>query len=352
MATMLTLFFIAGAIVLIEAPNILKSQFKLFFLISLPLMLMQVVGISNWVQIFNTLYNIEDMYGNIIRPEFELMPLLFTSQSELIYTHYEEFYQYLSMQSRPPGLMHSSAMLSPFILFGAAIHLSNLNGNKIILSDYILMAVVVLSGSKLALLGYLIVSIQAYVLNNKIVRFRIIKMFTMLLLIIITYSILFPAPFAHNYGSEAFEVSFLARIADAVLDVSPDLMRFFVLAEILEKFPTLINRDQEIIGGLSGMAQLLKFSPLIFLILLFLVPWITRGVNRCKKLSSNVTRIPALMTTVIIIIPFATPLFKSPFYAFSVGLVCMPIMIGIFPRWHRHLSYIVKYKKINNFNFV
>jgi hypothetical protein len=93
-------------------------------------MVMQVAGVSEWLQAFNSLYAVGDLYGNVEYSKIHLLPLAFNSQDDLLVSYYDEFYEGLSMQARPPGLSHSSAMLSVFCLVCAALHLGELKDTR------------------------------------------------------------------------------------------------------------------------------------------------------------------------------------------------------------------------------
>lgn len=327
--SMFLLFSFAGVSLVLHAHQVLDSQAKMFFILSMPIMLMQIAGVTEWLQTFNTLYVVVGADGSIVRPDIRLLSLYFTSVDELRIESFAGYSQYLSMQSRPPGLTHSSAMLAVYILAGSALYLGRLKEKHVTLSDAILVCVVVFSGSKLVLIGFVMILLFAFLSNAALIRYRLIYILCVLVMMMLLYYIAFPASINHNYGAGAFEISFLARFVDAAIAIIPSLNNHPSIITIKNEYPTLLMNENIVVGSLSGIAVLLKFLPLALIIFFVMSPLVMKGFRICGRASPIRARTSKLMTLVVLVVPFATPLFTSPFYALCVGIALAPIAIGL-----------------------
>ena len=338
---MLMLFASAGASLILQAPQIVNTQAKIFFILSFPVMILQISGFSEWVQTFNTLYNITTSNGATVHPEFFLLSLFNTPVDSLIenygYGETSYYFKYLSMQSRPPGLTHSSAMLAVFILAGTALHLGRLRGKQVRFYDLVLVSVVVFSGAKLALLGFIAIVFQAILGASRKIRFRLISILCLLPIVLLLYSFIFPASKNHNFSPSAFEVSFLTRAIDAAVDVNPDLVEEPYVIDIMGRYPTLLNSDSIESGGLSGTVGLLTFLPFVLIIVFAISSVVAKGFRICNKFLPDRVKISKLMVLVLLVVPLASNMFNTPFYGLCIGITILPIIIGLSPRIRNHL---------------
>jgi len=341
---MLLLFLFSGVALILQVPHILNVQAKAFFILSLPIMLLQIAGAAEWLQIFNTLYVSIDPSGNRIRPEINLLPLLFTPDIVLRTDYTADFFNFLSMQSRPPGITHSSAMLAPLSLAGAAVYIGQFNDRRLRLTDFILVSVVVFAGSKLLLLCFMLIIFLSFLRKNRIIRTRLIYILCLLIIMLWIYYLTFPASIKHNYDMGAFTVSFAARFVDAAIVIIPSLKSNSYVLEIIHTYPTLLANVNNVAGSLSGIYQFVQFVPFALLFFLLLLRWIRKGFRMSMEINPSISNISKLMLLVVLIIPFATNLFTSPFYWLCVGVAISPIIIGMSGSPY----YYIKRKKGNN----
>ena len=110
------------------------------------------------------------------------------------------------MQSRPSGITHSSAMLAPLSLAGAAVYIGQFNDRRLRLTDFILVSVVVFAGSKLLLLCFMLIIFLSFLRKNRIIRTRLIYILCLLIIMLWIYYLTFPASIEHNYNMGAFTV--------------------------------------------------------------------------------------------------------------------------------------------------
>lgn len=338
-STML-LFVVAGVALHLKFPQVLQAQVRTFILLSLPVMFMQVVGVGDWTQMFNTLYITggDDVDSEIARPEVHLLPLLFSTEEDLLANRAADFFEFLSMQSRPPGLTHSSAMLAAFILAGTAVHLGRMRSKKLTWQDVLLACVAVMAGAKMALLGFLLLVIVAWCRADSPIRRRLATLMLVTGAALAMYIGMFPAVAQHNLGSGAFEVSFFTRAADAIVALAPNLVYLPELADVVSTYAAVLPGDREDVGGLSGLVTLIKVLPFALVGGLLALPWILRGFRHCRSLSITRCRTSELMLLVILIVPFATQLFGSQFYSLCIGVTIMPIALSLSTRLRTSLA--------------
>ena len=335
---MLLLFIFSGIALILQVPNVLVVQAKTFFILGLPIMLLQIAGAAEWLQIFNTLYVTADSSGVINQPEFNLLPLLFTPDIVLRTDYTVDFFQYLSMQSRPPGLTHSTAMLAVFILAGSAVYIGQLNDRRLRLTDVIFVSVVVFAGSKLSLLGFTLIIFLSFLRKRWIIRTRLISILCLLIMMLWIYYLTFPASLKHNYYIGAFAVSFLTRFVDSGLMIFPFLKSSPYLLEIMQSYPTLLMNVDIERGNLSGIYQLFQIIPFALLIFIVVLPKIRKGFRICMEISPSTSNVSKLMLLVIFIIPFATNVFTSPFYGICVGVAIAPLILGFSQRVNNYYT--------------
>lgn len=339
LVSMLMLFACAGVVLALRTPQLVYAQSRIFIAISLPIMFMQVAGVTEWLQVFNTLSSEIAPDGTVLRPEIQLLPLLLTPESELLTTRYWDFYQFLSMQSRPPGLTHSSAMLAVMILASAALHLGRMQGARVTVQDLVLVSVIVLSGAKLALLGFFALVFFAYVGYERVFRRRLLRVVGMLGMVLGVYALLFPVSVIHNFGPDAFRISFATRAVDALVATAPDMADLSALAGAINTYAVFAGHDREF-GRLSGLATLIVLGPFLAIAGLIALPWFIRGYRYCRLVSVASGRSALLMIVVVVLVPFATPLFDAPLYALCAGVAAMPLAVGLSKPLRKRLHYL------------
>ena len=158
------------------------------------------------------------------------------------------------------------------------------------------------------------------------------------------YYLTFPASIEHNYNMGAFTVSFAARFVDAAIVIIPSLKSNSYVLEIIHTYPTLLANVNNVSGSLSGIYQLVQFVPFALLFFLLVLRWIRKGFRMSMEINPSISNISKLMLLVVLIIPFATNLFTSPFYWLCVGVAISPIIIGMSGSHY----YYIKRKKGNN----
>ena len=185
-------------------------------------------------------------------------------------------------------------------------------------------------------------------------RMRYIKISITLMIALFAYALLFPASMKHNLAYGSFEVSFLLRAVDALLVVMPDIANNQTIIDFTSKHPQFFETGTKSFGGLSGIVSLIKILPLMIIGSLLILPFIMKTFRICDSISSDRAHIAYLMVFVLGIIPLATPLFNSPFYAFCVGIALMPLTLGISETIINRLKYAMEWRvrKKKHFKYI
>jgi len=304
-------------------------------------LILQVAGTAEWLHAFNTLYAVPGLNeGEIARPEIRMLPLLFMSLDDLQSTRMSDFEEFFNWQVRPPGLTHSNAMLGIFILAGLVIHFGRMNGKWMTHEDWLFVCVVVLCGSKLALLGFILLAFWLYLRTGAELRRRLQRIAMALVFVLLAYALLFPAAIQQNLAAGAFEASFFLRGVDAILRIMPDVaLRIPAVLDVINTYPVSFSDETSAAGGrLSGIATLVFGLPFVGIAALFGLPWIIKGTRYCRSLCPEGTRTAGLMVVVLIVTPLATPIFASQVYSLCAGIAFMPIACGFSAKLRRRLA--------------
>lgn len=308
-----------------HSPRLLRRQIIGFVILCIPFMFLQVMGASSFFQMFNTLYVNEVSPGVFERPDIKMLPLLFNSEPDLWYTDgYKEF---LSMQSRPPGLLHSSAMLAPVVLAGAFLSFTSLSKRSVSFVDIAVIIAVILTGAKMALYGYLVLLIIAVVKTERKTRRKIFTLIFILAFTLLAYSITFPDSFTHNHSFGAIQVSLGLRIIDVL-----QILGTSNASDIIDVVTFLSNANEssgsifEGGGGLSGLIYIIYSLPVVILMFIFTRPIFRKYYRDLSKLDPDSYIVMFLALAWSFLVLFATPLLGSAFYGLILGIGLSPLL--------------------------
>jgi hypothetical protein len=180
-------------------------------------MIGQVSGASEIFQIFNTLYLPNNNVDSFDYEEIKLFPTLFIDRSELLYSHYEVFVLNGSNQMRPSGLTHSNAMLSFLLLSLTAFRFGYAINKKCNIYDWIIIASLIMSGSKICQITFLVILALYYIIerksNESLQIKKSIKYLIIYLILMTLYAFSFPAAF-DNFDLDTIKYSGDYRLGD------------------------------------------------------------------------------------------------------------------------------------------
>jgi len=276
--TLTTIYALSGNYVLINYENNFESFMRRIILVSIPIMILQVIGISDWLHIFNTLRMYTDEYGDTRYLDSELMPMLFQDSHYLRAFYLEDFKTGLTSQIRPPGLFHSNAMNAIFILFAAAIFSNRRKELQKKLPYFFIILAAFLSGAKLAVFGVFILGHSLFIYCKEKNYLEYFKFLIEFFFIGYLYYIFFPAAVENNFNFDALLLSFGSRIADALIFLSQYLEFNLPKLEILDSFFNW-KEDFEGLGVLSNIGYLILVSPLIIVLVMLVYPIYHFGIK-------------------------------------------------------------------------
>jgi hypothetical protein len=308
-----------------HSPRLLRRQIIGFVILCIPFMFLQVMGASSIFQMFNTLYTNEVSPGVYERPELKMLPLLFKSEPDWWFIDgYKEF---LSMQSRPPGLLHSSAMLAPVVLSGAFLSFTSLSKRSVNCVDIAIIIAVVLTGAKMALYGYLFLLIIAGVKTERKTRRKILSMIFILAFTLLIYYIIFPDPFVHNHSLGAIQVSFGLRIID-VLQILGSSSATDIIDSVTFLSAANSSITESFVGGgqLSGLIYIIYAFPIMILAYIFLRPMFLKYYKELLNIDSNTYLLVFLALVWSFLVLLATPLLGNAFYGIILGMGLSPLL--------------------------
>jgi hypothetical protein len=308
-----------------HSPRLFRRQLIGFVILCIPFMFLQVMGASSYFQIFNTLYVYEVMPGVYGRPDIEMLPLLFHKEVDWWFIYgYQEF---LSQQSRPPGLLHSSAMLAPVVLAGAFLSFTSFSKRSISFVDIGIIIAVVLTGAKTAFYGYLILLILAAMKTERKIRRKIFTLIFTLALTLLAYSIIFPDPFAHNHSFGAIQVSLGLRLIDVL-----QILGSSSVSDIIDSVDFLSASNASVIdsfvggGQLSGMIYIIYAFPIIILAYMFLRPMFLKYYRELSNIDLKAYLLVFLALVWSFLVLLATPLLGNSFYGIILGIGLSPLL--------------------------
>ncbi len=313
-----------GALFAMNYLSLLNKQVKIFFILSLPIIIIQFLGISEFFHEWNSLFVKIDNFGEVQRDNFFVLEHFLLSRDALYDTYGIIYTENFAWQVRPPGLTHSSQVLSVWILFGWSFNLSYRKFSKIGLYDIFLIIITILSGSKIALFGSLILIVIAIFLGIKLSK----RIFYYYLFFLLLEFIFFPAAFMTNYSQSALEVSFLFRLVDAALYFFPEnFLDFEFIGDIYKLYPTIFNNENYQPGSFSGIVSLFKILPIIFVGIFFVWPLYVKILRWIRDTNKSCYYLSILILFSCLMAPFSGFFFSSQLYAFFCGIALLPLYL-------------------------
>ena len=317
-AALAIVFVIAGAVVYGTNPLFLRKQLVIFLALCIPIMLLQILGVSSffygWVTDYAHDPKIMATYeiGKFI--DIPLYPTLFVGINKLYY---------LIGQGRPAGLLYANNVLSIFVSITVGLNLAVTRMSRLSFSDVVVLVVVVLTMAKSTYIITALLYVTFFVFNVQGKRLLCFKSIILLTILSALYYWVFPGLFMANFSAEMFWLSMLHRLLDIVyfLDLE-NLGNFFYEQHRL--YGTNFNED----ATYSGLSIILKsnfVAPVLFLAVVILVQY----VNRLRKMRP-LPIMPYVVTLLVCVLTqFGTSYFAAPSFQFIAGLALFPLFKGL-----------------------
>jgi hypothetical protein len=242
-------FTIAGAWIYGRDPNFLHRQLVVFLGLCVPIMLLQILGVSSFVLGWSTAF-LDDQTVRISERDLgtfrdvPLYPTLLVAREDLIFS---------LAQGRPGGLMHANNIISIFVSIAVALNLVIPRSSRLRAGDLIITAAAVLAMSKMvfALQALLYVGVLLFApMERKVLT---LKLFFVFGIGFCLYYLLFPGLLQLNLSEEVFRVSFMLRLLGVLNAIGVESVGAFLFDQAL-----LIGRAYREDENYSDVAALLS----------------------------------------------------------------------------------------------
>lgn len=309
-----TLFFLAGGVLAMRRRERLYRQLRVYFLLTVPFMFLQVAGAGDWTLALNTETTaVGDSDVSVAR-----------STRRLLFVAPDPDVPLTIGQSRPSGLMHANNVLSLVILLALAIALGRLRRSPAGWSDALFVAAMVLAMAKIVMLGFVLMAAALVVIGSRYERRRVRRILVLTAALYGVYALLFPLLFFHHFNLYHVMYSFSIRINDflGTLDPNSPLVEF--LAPHMEDTPELIADEGT--ARLSGYAMLSGILPYLMVVAAIGSILYLRALAKVRRWSPEAATTSVLVLLIAVLFPAAVPYWRSPLYWFILGIGMMPMI--------------------------
>lgn len=308
--TTAALFCPAGAAVALQKKGLLYRQVLLFSLFSIPIMIVQIVGITEWAHFLRTdLHAVDTIL---------LFPTLFVAEEGVIVT---------ALQGRPAGLAYANNYLSIIIMFLMGLHFSNIKSKKLCRNDIIVCLVAVLSMAKIVFLTFLIVIVWLLLTGSALHRRRMGKVVILFAGLMSLYAFFFPGVFEFTTSLHHARNNFIIRASELLAlltgEGSPDII--FLERATGEVYMELLP------GYESGYAEMAGFLPYLSVLSLCLFPMYLKGLRKMRDYSLELKNMAVLVLLVLALCPLITSFFNGPVFWFFSGFGLLPFFFFLRP---------------------
>jgi hypothetical protein len=280
----------AGALVLLNHPGLVRRQFAVFCALSIPLMVLQMIGVP-WSQALRS---------DLDPPSlgYHQVPTLFVPAGKVVLS---------TLQLRPAGFLYANNAASIIAVFGLALHYARLpRPGRIDWSDVAILSFVVLLMSRLA---FVVLGLMWLfrLMSGADSRRHVLASFAILGLLMALYRAFFPGLFAANTSLYAFALDLELRVVELMLASGiPWLAR---LADMVPRewgggrFDPMqyLGTDTQ-----SGYALVLRAGWLALVALLAASPVLVAAARRFATLDAGVRRQVVAVGLTFVLVPAIT----------------------------------------------
>ena len=321
-ASLSIIFAVAGAIIYGRNPAFLHKQFMVYFALCIPIMLLQVLGVSQFVHGWNTDFA-HTGAGLLVSEvgtfkEIPLFPALFVGLDNLGHS---------IGQSRPVGLMYSNNPLSIFVSIFIALNLAIERTSRIRFSDIVATAMIVLTMAKLVFGVTIIIYLLFFVFGMGQKRILVLKLIVLLAIGLSFYYFLFPGLFINHFSEGMVMVSIMLRLGDfwraagfeMFSDTINELSFIYTPNTNLDIVKTTITGQ-----SYSSFAMLVK-SDMMILWLSMMILGFLLYLYRIRKIKIHIWRVYIVTLFVCIITQAAVPFYSTNAFQLILGFALFPL---------------------------
>ena len=319
-AALAIVFAVAGAMMYGRNPFLLHKQLVIYLAICIPIMLLQILGVSSLLMGWNMGY-LDDYDLGMTLDEFgtfrevPLYPTLFVGIDDLVYS---------VGQGRPVGLMYGSNPLSIFVSIAIAINLAIPRTSRIRFSDIVVTGAVVLTAGRLVYGTTILLYLWFLIFGVRERRLLVLKLIIVFAIVLLLYYILFPGLFIANFSKEMMMVSIMLRLVDLLRAVG--LYNFFdstgqLSALAFDYKPSFVYEVHE---GYSSVATLIR-SKLLIPSLFVIIAGSILYVYRVRNMISRPAMVYVVTLMACVLTQFGVPFVKAGSFQLIMGFALFPL---------------------------
>lgn len=306
------LFCVSGAVVAFRRPVLLYKQVMTIALVNLVFMVLQVVGVGAWTQLFTT-----HGEGNLTAP----VRTLFVPEIDL---------EYLLVQGRPAGLSYSNIVLALIIAFATVLHLS-LSKGKLWWGTAVISVMVVLCMSKFLLIVSPLVALWLMLTGTRPQRASAARALAGIAVALLVYCYAFPGLAATNLSVETVKTSFFLRLNDIGALLDPRGVLKERSDSLLEGTPRATWVEEG--SFVSGYAQVMAKTPILVPTALLATLAYFIGLRSLRRRAPELAKRAFLVVCVVAAYPFTFPIWGLQMYWFMAGLGLLPLLWMLRPQF-------------------
>lgn len=304
------LFAVSGAAIYGREPHLIKQHLLILLLLCIPLMIAQMAGISAFFMSWNAEYHLDPTQEIDGLKQGVLFPTLFISLKDL---------HYFVGQGRPVGLLYSNNILSIFILLAFAVNLK-LGSHRIFNFGHLIVALAaVLSMSKLALAGGILLCLLAFVVGASTNQRSAIGILICLSFSLFGYWFFFPGLFEVNLSYNMI----LSSITPRVLGILALFRTAQPKAGILEERGIVDSMYKE--GEAYSMVQVAAQSDCAAVGLGLIFFGVCIYAWRLRHMWFKNAIIYSLPLLALLLTQLAVPYLAAPSFQLTLGFACFPV---------------------------
>lgn len=296
---LLSITFLGGFIYMTKYFNLIHKQVLFIAFINVIMMILQLSNAGEWTQFLST--ESTELFGEKLMYDTLFVPL--------------EQLNYSVIQARPSGFLRSNNILSGFVIFALAIHLTRTK-NQSILSTSILTLMIVLSSARLAYVSYLFMFIILLFSGNRYLIKNAIISFSSMIFWIFLYSIFFPGLFDNYWTFDSLTYNLLIRINDIISNIQISFINE-IFTSILYFTP---KADWDMTDGvLSSFSIFIKYLEYFLIISVLSIIILYRSRKKFLKLKPEFKYVSTFCIINLILYAAAVIIILDQFYWFTAG---------------------------------
>ena len=301
---------IAAASLYIKTGRLFDKSVRFVVFLSTPVLLLQVLGVSETVHFVNTLAMNN---ARIVDIELSRTFLVGIDQLRANYT-----------QLRPPGLFYANSIAAIFAVFAIAYRFGK-PMRSISIYDAFLIYMTLLLMAKVALVFLAAAIVFRYVVSKERVEVSAVRRFALMSVgLFLLHWLLFPGVVEDRLSVRSLYVSVAIRLVDFLLSLNIDAIPFFGIGLLDYGESNLrMTYDGQPVGGYSGLPFLTLISPLL------IWTWIRilRAWRKGRVSREDLARSGFLFLGLVLVL-MTSPVLGAPLSPFLFGPALVPMMRG------------------------